>query len=229
MDDERVKKYFEERAEEFDSFYDGSRNFLDAAIDKIFRSGMRDRVALTLREIGNELKGTKVLDVGCGAGRVSIPLAARGAEVTGIDIARSMIELGEKHLRAYERASGTKLQVRFILTDIIAFAPGEVFDVTLALGLFDYVKDPSPLLRKMKELTRGMMIVSYPARYTFQAPVRKAWLWTRNCVVYFYTKGKLRRMYDALGLRDSRIVDVPAGYLVIANTTNASNGSTQDC
>lgn len=224
MDDDLVKKYFEEKAAEFDSFYEGPRNFVDAAIDTVFRRGMRERVMVTLQEAGNDLRGTKVLDVGCGAGRVSLPLAVGGAEVTGVDFSRAMIAMAEEHLRAYERANGTKLMVRFIPADIMDFDTREVFDLTLALGLFDYVKDPSPLLRKMMELTRGRIIASYPARYTFQAPIRKIWLWKRNCVVYFYTKSKLGEIYDTLGLRDRRIIDVPAGYIVVADTHSVHSG-----
>lgn len=51
--------------------------------------------------------GTRVLDVACGTGNVSIPLARRGARVTGVDIAPTLLE------QARERAAAEGLTIRF--------------------------------------------------------------------------------------------------------------------
>jgi ubiquinone/menaquinone biosynthesis C-methylase UbiE len=51
----------------------------------------------------------RVLDLGCGDGTTAIPLARTGAEVTGIDIARNLIEAGNKRA-AEEGLRGLKFQ-----------------------------------------------------------------------------------------------------------------------
>jgi 2-polyprenyl-3-methyl-5-hydroxy-6-metoxy-1,4-benzoquinol methylase len=41
----------------------------------------------------------RVLDLGCGEGTTAVPLARTGAEVTGIDIARNLVEAGNKRAK----------------------------------------------------------------------------------------------------------------------------------
>ena len=48
------------------------------------------------------LKGKRVLDVGCGGGILSEALAARGAQVLGIDLAEEVLEAARSHLNKSE-------------------------------------------------------------------------------------------------------------------------------
>lgn len=69
----------------------------------LWEKGDFTKIAATMRESGTELvnsfgitKGMKVLDLGCGDGTTALPEARLGAEVTGIDIARNLVEAGNK-------------------------------------------------------------------------------------------------------------------------------------
>lgn len=213
--DKDVKKYFEDTAEDFDEIYDNKGDTLKRLINKVFRKGMRERFILTLQECegGNKT----ILDIGCGSGRFSLPLAGKGAKVTGIDYSSRMIELANEYLIKYETNIDTKLNVEFICCDFMEnFNSNELFDITLALGVFDYIKNPMPLLEKMKNLTKEKIIASYPAKFTFQMPIRKVWLYTKNCPVYFYTERKLASMYNSIGITNYEIIKMSAGYLVKA-------------
>ena len=74
----------------------------------LWEKGDFTRIADTMRESGEALvqrlgitKGLKVLDLGCGDGTTAVPAAKLGAEVVGIDIARNLIDAGNR--RAAER------------------------------------------------------------------------------------------------------------------------------
>jgi SAM-dependent methyltransferase len=73
-----------------------------------------------------ETCGRRVLDLGCGTGRLAIPLARRGKEVTGIDRSRAMLTLAE------EKAGN--LAVRWVEGDFRAFDLGQEFDLIIACG-----------------------------------------------------------------------------------------------
>ena len=211
---ERVKKYFVDTAKEFDEIYDNTGDPLKRFINKVFRKGMRERVVLTLQECEGDNK--TIFDIGCGSGRISLLLAEKGAKVTGVDYSLKMIELANEYLRKYEADTNIKLNVEFICCDFMEdFDSNELFDITLALGVFDYIKNPMPFLEKMKDLTKETMIASYPAKFTSQMPIRKIWLYTRNCPVYFYTEKKLEDVYNALQLKH-KIMKISACYLVKA-------------
>src|SRR5262245_38930429 len=69
----------------------------------LWEKGDFTRIAETMRESGEALvqrlgitKGLKVLDLGCGDGTTALPAAKLGAEVLGIDIARNLVEAGNK-------------------------------------------------------------------------------------------------------------------------------------
>ena len=74
----------------------------------LWEKGDFTRIADTMRESGEALvqtlgitKGLKVLDVGCGDGTTALPAAKLGADVLGIDIARNLVEAGNR--RAQEQ------------------------------------------------------------------------------------------------------------------------------
>jgi ubiquinone/menaquinone biosynthesis C-methylase UbiE len=72
----------------------------------LWEKGDFTRIAESMRESGDALvqrigitKGLKVLDLGCGDGTTAIPSAKLGAEVLGVDIARNLVEAGNKRVR----------------------------------------------------------------------------------------------------------------------------------
>src|SRR5262245_59385182 len=69
----------------------------------LWEKGDFTRLAATMRESGETLvqslgitKGLKVLDLGCGDGTTALPAAKLGADVLGVDIARNLVEAGNK-------------------------------------------------------------------------------------------------------------------------------------
>src|SRR5467141_5465540 len=69
----------------------------------LWEKGDFTRIAETMRESGEALvqrlgitKGMKVLDLGCGDGTTALPAAKLGANVVGVDIARNLVEAGNK-------------------------------------------------------------------------------------------------------------------------------------
>lgn len=74
----------------------------------LWEKGDFTRIAESMRESGEALvqrfgitKGLKVLDLGCGDGTTALPAAKLGAEVVGVDIARNLVEAGNKRAREH--------------------------------------------------------------------------------------------------------------------------------
>jgi len=216
--EDKVKQYFEVGAKDFDDIYNWMSGTQDKTlkrlINKLFRKGMVERFKLALEECE---PNKTILDVGCGSGRITIALAELGAHITGIDYSLQMIELAKEYLKKYEIENNTKLNIKFIYSNFIQnYNSAEKFDVSLALGVTDYIQNPIPLLLKMKDLSKERLIVSYPAKFTIQMPLRKIWLWTKKCPVYFYTKKRIKAIYNSINLTHYEIIEVAAGYFVKA-------------
>src|SRR3954447_16717867 len=71
----------------------------------LWEKGDFTRIAATMRESGEALvgrigisKGMKVLDLGCGDGTTALPAAKLGADVLGVDIARNLVEAGNRRV-----------------------------------------------------------------------------------------------------------------------------------
>lgn len=82
------------------------------------------------------LAGLRLLDIGCGGGLVSEPLARLGAEVLGIDAGESMVRTAAAHAAE----TGTPVDYRATTAEALA-AAGERFDVVLALEVVEHVAD----------------------------------------------------------------------------------------
>jgi 2-polyprenyl-3-methyl-5-hydroxy-6-metoxy-1,4-benzoquinol methylase len=210
VEDEKVKVHFDKVADEFDNIYENRGPIFTKIINKLFRKAMYERVPITVQE-SRPLQDKTVLDIGCGSGRVGFLLAKEGARVIGIDYARSMIELAKK----YQQQLKVVNNVEFICSDFMNdFPEDKKYDISIALGVFDYIKDPIPFLKKVKKITTNKIIASYPAKFAFQSPLRRMWLSARNCPVFFYTEGELKKIYSYIGTEKIKIIRVPQGALL---------------
>src|SRR3970040_2167776 len=96
------------------------------------------------------LRGLRVLDVGCGGGILDEAMAARGARVTGIDLAEKPLKVAQLHLLE----TGLEVEYRLI-------APG-----TLAREPPDQVPDPAVAVRACSDLVR-------PAGHVFFSTINR--------------------------------------------------------
>jgi 2-polyprenyl-3-methyl-5-hydroxy-6-metoxy-1,4-benzoquinol methylase len=74
----------------------------------LWEKGDFTRIADTMRESGEALvqrlgiaKGLKVLDLGCGDGTTALPAAKLGAYVMGIDVARNLVDAGNRRAKEH--------------------------------------------------------------------------------------------------------------------------------
>jgi len=211
----KVKDYFTRAAKEFDNIYENRGALITKLANLVFRKGMRERFVIVLQLCG--AGDISVLDIGCGAGRFTIPLAERGMQVMGIDYSAEMIRMADNYVKARTKGTNKPLRISHVCADFLSdFNSDEKFDVTLAVGVLDYLKDPLPFLKKMKDVTRGRMIISFPSKYTPQMPIRKIWLATKDCPVYFYTRTRIVELCTLAKISDYQIIPFTAGYLVKA-------------
>lgn len=102
-------------------------------------------------------KGLRLLDIGCGGGLLSEPMARLGAEVVGADAAPRNIPVAQVHAVQ----SGLNIDYRHTTAEAMA-AAGEQFDVVLNMEVVEHVADPLAYLTACQQLLMpgGLMICS---------------------------------------------------------------------
>ena len=103
------------------------------------------------------LDGLQILDIGCGGGLVSEPLARLGARVTGIDPSPETIAAASTHAAA----QNLTIDYRAIRAEDLA-STGQTFDVVTCLEVVEHVPDVSAFLAVAASLVRpgGMLVLS---------------------------------------------------------------------
>jgi len=95
----------------------------------------------------NNIKGKKVLDVGCGTGTHDFLLKKQGFEITGIDLNKEMLEIARKKSKS----------IKFLQGDMKDFKLNEKFDVVLCLfSTMHYNKNQRELNKTMKNLYKHL-------------------------------------------------------------------------
>ena len=121
--------------------------FITDKIDQHFKDNIKDY----------SISDLKILDVGCGGGLVSIPLAQIGAQVTGIDAGINNIN------SCVEQASLQNLQIDFLHSSAEEIVTSsQRFDVVLCLEVIEHVVNIEEFVRNLSILVKqgGMLIIS---------------------------------------------------------------------
>ncbi len=108
--------------------------------DEPFTQATREEIEFLIEQFQLP-DGASILDMGCGTGRHSVPLAKRGFAVTGVDLSQHMLE------KARARAAAEKADVEFIQGDATTYRSEPVFDAAIglcegAIGLLGQGDDP---------------------------------------------------------------------------------------
>ena len=147
----------------------------------LWEKGDFTRIADTMRESGEALaaklgitKGLKVLDLGCGDGTTAIPQAKLGADVLGVDIARNLVEAGNRLAKKegltnciFQEGDATNLsELKDGAFDLVV----SIFGAMFAPKPFDVAKEMVRVARKGGKIVMGNWIPGDP---TFVAHVLK--------------------------------------------------------
>lgn len=124
----------------------------------LWEKGDFTRIAALMRESGEALVDSldvdpshRVLDLGCGDGTTALPLARRGVEVEGIDIARNLVEAGRR--RAAEAGLG-RLRFREGDASDLHDVDSHSFDLTLSVFGAMFAPRPLDVAREMVRVTK---------------------------------------------------------------------------
>lgn len=209
---ERIEQYWTARAKAFDHLY--SLPAPIRLINRLLRRAVYQRFALTFEHAGH-VTGLRVLDVGCGSGRYSVEFAERGAaEVVGVDFSGDMLALGREHALA----AGMAERCRFVLADFDQFTDPQPFGVAIAIGFFDYVADPGATLKRLRSLTDGRVLASFPAPDFPRSQLRRIRYGSKGVRVRFYRPAEIRSLAQQAGFRSIQIVPLSGGSFLIADT-----------
>jgi 2-polyprenyl-6-hydroxyphenyl methylase / 3-demethylubiquinone-9 3-methyltransferase len=107
---------------------------------------------LRLRYIHQQtsLRGARVLDVGCGGGILSESMAARGAQVTGIDLGVEALVVARHHAAM----GGLKIDYQQKTVEALASSDVESYDLVTCMELLEHVPDPRSVVRACSRLMK---------------------------------------------------------------------------
>jgi len=124
----------------------------------LWEKGDFTRIADTMRESGDALvqrigvsKGLKVLDLGCGDGTTAVPEAQHGADVLGVDVARNLVEAGNRRAAEYG-LSNLKFQ-EGDATNLEGLAT-QSFDLVVSIFGAMFAPKPFDVAREMVRVTK---------------------------------------------------------------------------
>jgi 2-polyprenyl-6-hydroxyphenyl methylase/3-demethylubiquinone-9 3-methyltransferase len=97
-----------------------------------------------------DLKGLRVLDVGCGGGILTESMAAAGANASGIDMAEGPLEVARLH----KIESGADVEYRQATAEEMAAENAGQFDVVTCLEMLEHVPSPPKVVASVAELVK---------------------------------------------------------------------------
>ena len=214
MTDKIQSGFFDKISSNFDTIYDDKdKSHIKRVIDNTLRASVRARLSRTL-ELCNPIKSRRFMDIGCGGGRLIYELAKRDASfIAGCDISKEMLYLASKRLKGIIHNSN----IQFYQKDIMDIIPDTRFDISIALGVFEYFDDVSKPLKTISSFTTDKIIFSLPKKFHILTPIRKFRYHLKSCPLFFYSKKDIMNLMAKSGLVKYDILSVHRDYLIVVH------------
>ncbi len=121
----------------------------------------------TIEDSPNFLSGLNILDIGCGGGLISEPIARLGGQVTGIDASEKNIKVAKVHSKK------SNLKIRYINSSPEQFKEYEKFDIILNLEVVEHVENVNLYMQSCyKLLKRGGLIFTATLNRTLTSYIK---------------------------------------------------------
>ncbi len=152
----KYDKIFENEREYYGKMKPTSISEYDLEKEQFFRIAN-----LKLKQILGNVKGKRVLDVGCGTGSLAFYLAQEGANVMGIDLSSNLIE----HCKEKSKILGLSIEFKVMNAQIPDFEE-ESFDIILGSRIIHHLPDISLFFNKCKGLLKkkGFIVFIEPLK-----------------------------------------------------------------
>lgn len=141
---ERVNEYFDAEALYWQGVYD------DPRLQGVIYRARQEAVLDAVDELGLA-QGAAVLEIGCGAGLLTVELARRGHSVRAVDSSRAMVELTAR--RALREGAGTIVDTRVADVHALPFED-DSFSLVVAVGLLPWLHEPAKALHEIARVLR---------------------------------------------------------------------------
>ncbi len=147
------------------------------------------------------LQDKTVLDIGCGGGILSEPIARMGAHLTAIDAAQESIRAAQEHMHI----QNLNINYRHITAEELLQEQGpNLFDVICALELIEHVAEPDTFLNTLSQLIKpkGAIIISTINRtlWSFLVAILGAEYITRKIPIGTHTWSQFLRPHEIVNM-----------------------------
>src|SRR5262249_27870903 len=111
-----------------------------------------------IERLAGGLSGKRIVDVGCGGGILAEAMAAKGAKVTGIDLAEKPLKVAMLH----RTETGSSVDYRLVAAEALAEESPGAFDMVTCMEMLEHVPDPPSTVRACAKLVKpgGMVFFS---------------------------------------------------------------------
>jgi 2-polyprenyl-3-methyl-5-hydroxy-6-metoxy-1,4-benzoquinol methylase len=199
--------YWEQRACRFASQGDGLAAVCSYGMPAFYNRVIDWCQRLALRRWLRVGTGSRVLDVGCGIGRWSCRLAARGARVTGVDLSPTMIAQAGRRAAA----QGVAARCRFLAQDLAALEVVGRFDLIVGVTVLQHILEPAALHASVRRLSSHL--TADGTLILLEAAPERAVTSCDSPVFRARQREEYRRLFDACGLEVLAITGVdPAPF-----------------
>ena len=96
------------------------------------------------------IAGKKIVDIGCGGGILAESMAAKGANVTGVDLSEKALKVAKLH----QLETGVQLEYRLIAAEALAEEQPGAYDIVTCMEMLEHVPDPVSTLSACAKLVK---------------------------------------------------------------------------